>query len=114
MLLYPLTLLFCLIGVYSINNNMVEIFIMVSAGVAGLVLRRLGFDGAPFLLALVLGPMMESSLRQALLISRGQLRDLLHTPGCWRLDDPRRSIFADCAGSHLEVETGETGGGKGE
>jgi putative tricarboxylic transport membrane protein len=49
----------------------VEIFIMVLAGVAGLVLRRLGFDGAPFLLALVLGPMMESSLRQALLISRG-------------------------------------------
>ncbi|HEY7560161.1 MAG TPA: tripartite tricarboxylate transporter permease [Candidatus Binatia bacterium] len=70
-ILYPLILLFCLIGVYSINNNIVEIFIMVSAGVAGLVLRRLGFDGAPFLLALVLGPMMESSLRQALLISRG-------------------------------------------
>jgi putative tricarboxylic transport membrane protein len=70
-ILYPLILLFCLIGVYSVNNNIVEIFIMVLAGVAGLVLRRLGFDGAPFLLALVLGPMMESSLRQALLISRG-------------------------------------------
>ena len=70
-ILYPLILLFCLIGVYSINNNIVEIFIMVIAGVAGLVLRRLGFDSAPFLLALVLGPMMESSLRQALLISRG-------------------------------------------
>jgi len=70
-ILYPLILLFCLIGVYSINNNIVEIFIMVIAGVAGLILRRLGFDGAPFLLALVLGPMMESSLRQALLISRG-------------------------------------------
>ena len=70
-ILYPLILLFCLIGVYSINNNIVEIFIMVIAGVAGLALRRLGFDSAPFLLALVLGPMMESSLRQALLISRG-------------------------------------------
>jgi putative tricarboxylic transport membrane protein len=70
-ILYPLILLFCLIGVYSVNNNVVEIIIMVAAGVAGLVLRRLGFDGAPFLLALVLGPIMESSLRQALLISRG-------------------------------------------
>jgi putative tricarboxylic transport membrane protein len=70
-ILYPLILLLCLIGVYSINNNIVEIFIMVIAGLAGLVLRRWGFDGAPFLLALVLGPMMESSLRQALLISRG-------------------------------------------
>jgi putative tricarboxylic transport membrane protein len=70
-ILYPIILLLCLVGVYSINNNIVEIFIMVAAGVSGLVLRRWGFDGAPFLLALVLGPMMESSLRQALLISRG-------------------------------------------
>jgi putative tricarboxylic transport membrane protein len=69
--LYPLILLFCCIGVYSINNNLVEILIMIIAGVGGLLLRRSGFDGAPFLLALVLGPLMESSLRQALLISRG-------------------------------------------
>ena len=70
-ILYPLILLFCMIGVYSVNNNIVEIFIMVIAGVVGLLLRRMSFDGAPFLLALVLGPMMESSLRQTLLISRG-------------------------------------------
>jgi putative tricarboxylic transport membrane protein len=70
-ILYPLILLLCLIGVYSINNNAVEIYIMVAAGIVGLALRRWGFEGAPFLLALVLGPMMESSLRQALLISRG-------------------------------------------
>ena len=70
-ILYPLILLFCLIGVYSVNNNVVEIYIMIIAGVIGLWLRRNGFDGAPFLLALVLGPLMESSLRQSLLISRG-------------------------------------------
>ena len=69
--LYPLILLFCLIGVYTLNNNVVEIFIMVISGVVGLLLRRVGFEGAPFLLALVLGPQMESSLRQSLLISRG-------------------------------------------
>jgi putative tricarboxylic transport membrane protein len=72
-LLYPLILLLCLVGVYSINSNPVEMLIMVAAGVAGWVLRRHGFEGAPFLLALVLGPLMESSLRQALLISRGSL-----------------------------------------
>ena len=104
MILHPLTLLFCLIGVYSINNNIVEIFIMVSAGVAGLVLRRLGFDGAPFLLVLVLGPMMESSLRQALLISRGSFAIFLYAAGFRRPDDPRRGILADRAGSHGEVE----------
>jgi TctA family transporter len=58
----------------------VEIVIMAVAGAAGLVLRRWGFDGAPFLLALVLGPMMESSLRQALLISRGSFAILFTRP----------------------------------
>jgi putative tricarboxylic transport membrane protein len=70
-ILYPLILLFCLIGVYSVNNNVVEVFIMVISGIGGLLLRRLGFEAAPFLLALVLGPLMESSIRQSLLISRG-------------------------------------------
>jgi putative tricarboxylic transport membrane protein len=70
-ILYPLILLFCLIGVYTLNNNVVEIFIMLISGIVGLLLRRVGFEGAPFLLALVLGPQMESSLRQSLLISRG-------------------------------------------
>jgi putative tricarboxylic transport membrane protein len=79
-ILYPLILLFCLIGVYSVNNNVVEIFIMVISGILGLWLRRAGFDGAPFLLALVLGPMMESSLRQALLISRGSFNIFFTRP----------------------------------
>ena len=79
-ILYPFILLLCLVGVYSINNNTVEIVIMAVAGIAGLVLRRWGFDGAPFLLALVLGPMMESSLRQALLISRGSFAILFTRP----------------------------------
>jgi putative tricarboxylic transport membrane protein len=79
-ILYPLILLFCLIGVYSLNNNVIEIYLMVISGVAGLLLRRAGFDGAPFLLALVLGPMMESSLRQALLISRGSFAIFFSRP----------------------------------
>jgi putative tricarboxylic transport membrane protein len=79
-ILYPLILLFCLIGVYSVNNNVVEIFIMVFSGIVGLLLRRAGFDGAPFLLALVLGPLMESSLRQSLLISRGSFTIFFSRP----------------------------------
>jgi putative tricarboxylic transport membrane protein len=79
-ILYPLILLFCLIGVYSVNNNVVEIFIMVISGIVGLLLRRVGFDGAPFLLALVLGPLMESSLRQSLLISRGSFTIFFSRP----------------------------------
>jgi putative tricarboxylic transport membrane protein len=79
-ILYPLIFLFCLIGVYSLNNNVVEIFIMVIFGFIGLLLRRVGFEGAPFLLALVLGPMMESSLRQSLLISRGSFTIFFSRP----------------------------------
>ena len=69
--LFPLIFLFCLIGVYSLNNNVVEIFIMIAFGIIGFLMRKSGFEGAPFILALVLGPIMETSLRQSLLISRG-------------------------------------------
>jgi putative tricarboxylic transport membrane protein len=79
-ILYPLIFLFCLIGVYSLNNNVVEIFIMVIFGFIGLLLRRVGFEGAPFLLALVLGPIMESSLRQSLLISQGSFAIFFSRP----------------------------------
>ncbi len=79
-ILYPLIPLFCLIGVYTVNNNAVEIFIMVVSGIAGLLLLRAGFEGAPLLLALVLGPLMESSLRQSLLISRGSFAIFFNRP----------------------------------
>ena len=70
-ILFPLIFLFCLIGVYSLNNNVVEIFIMIAFGIIGFFMRKTGFEGAPFILALVLGPIMETSLRQSLIISRG-------------------------------------------
>lgn len=72
-LLFPLILLFCLIGVYTLNNNTVEILIMLIFGFIGYLMRKFEYDGAPFLIALVLGPMMENNLRQSLLISKGAL-----------------------------------------
>lgn len=72
-ILFPLIFLFCLIGVYTLNNNVVEIFIMLIFGIIGFFMRKTGFEGAPFLLALVLGPIMESSFRQSLLASKGNL-----------------------------------------
>ena len=81
-ILCPLILLFCLIGVYSLNANVVEIAIMLAFGVFGFFMRRAGFEGAPFILALVLGPIMETSLRQSLLISRGSFNIFLTRPIC--------------------------------
>jgi putative tricarboxylic transport membrane protein len=71
-----------LIGVYSLNSNTAEIIIMLAFGVAGFFLRRLGFEGAPFILAMVLGPIMETSLRQSLLISRGSFSIFINRPIC--------------------------------
>lgn len=81
-ILFPLILLFCLVGVYSLNSNVSEIIIMLGFGVAGFFLRRVGFEGAPFILAMVLGPIMETSLRQSLLISRGNFAIFVTRPIC--------------------------------
>jgi putative tricarboxylic transport membrane protein len=66
-ILFPLILLFCFLGVYSLNNNTYEILIMVIFGVVGYFMRKFGFEGAPLLMAMVLGPMMEVAFRQSLL-----------------------------------------------
>ena len=79
-ILFPWIFLFCLIGVYTLNSNVIEIFIMLIFGVLGFIMRKTGFEGAPFLLALVLGPIMESSFRQSLLISHGDLSIFISHP----------------------------------
>ncbi len=66
-ILFPLILLFCFLGVYSINNNFHEILIMVGFGVFGYLIRKFGYEGAPLLLAMVLGPMVEMAFRQSML-----------------------------------------------
>jgi putative tricarboxylic transport membrane protein len=69
--LFPLILLFCLIGVYSMNNLSFDLYVMLFFGVVGWMMRKFGYEGAPLILAYVLGPMLENSLRQSLLISQG-------------------------------------------
>lgn len=69
--LFPLILLFCLVGAYSLNNNPSEVAIMVIFGVIGYFLRKFKYPLAPAILALVLGPMLEKALRQSLLMSVG-------------------------------------------
>jgi putative tricarboxylic transport membrane protein len=71
MILMPLVLLFCVVGAFSINNNTLDVITMAAFGFAGYALRKGGFDPAPFVLAFVLGPLFERSVRQALLIGYG-------------------------------------------
>ncbi len=70
-ILFPLILLFCVMGVYSLNNNIWELIIMIIFGVIGYLMRKFKYEAAPFVFALVLSPIMENALRQSLLMSEG-------------------------------------------
>ena len=74
--LYPLIIMFCMIGVYEVNNSIVDVWIMLIMGVVGYVLKKFGFDPAPLVLGLVIAPIFEMSLRQSLIMSDGDLDDL--------------------------------------
>ena len=71
-ILFPMILLFCLIGAYSINYSTMDILIMIGFGVVGYLMKKLQYEGAPLVLAYVLGPMLEMALRQSLTMSDGQ------------------------------------------
>jgi len=70
-ILFPLILLFCLTGAYTMNHNVADIYIMIIFGVVGYLMKKYRYDAPPLVLALVLGRMMEEALRRSLLISGG-------------------------------------------
>jgi putative tricarboxylic transport membrane protein len=70
-LLFPSIIVFCCIGIYSINNSPTDVMISVMYGVFGYWLIKHDFEAAPMLLGFVLGPLMEENLRRAMLIARG-------------------------------------------
>jgi putative tricarboxylic transport membrane protein len=78
--LMPGVLVLCAVAAYSDNNNPFDVWVMVGAGVLGYAMRGLGYDPAPLVLGLVLGPLLERSLLQALTIARGELSGLWSSP----------------------------------
>jgi TctA family transporter len=70
-MLYPAILLFCCIGVYSVNNTSFDIYMMSIFAVFGYICVKLECEPAPLILGFILGPMMEENLRRAMLLSRG-------------------------------------------
>lgn len=69
--LFPLILLFCVIGAYSISANVFDLYVMLFFGILGYTFRKLKYEPAPLVLAFVLGPLLEKNLRQALILSDG-------------------------------------------
>jgi TctA family transporter len=78
--LYPAILVFCCIGVYTVNNSIVDVYITASFGIIGYLFFKLGCEPAPLLLGFVLGPMMEENFRRALLLSRGDFTTFVTRP----------------------------------
>jgi putative tricarboxylic transport membrane protein len=78
--MYPAILVFVALGVYSVNNNTFDIYVVAALGVLGYLLMVLRFEPAPLLLGYILGPLLEEYLRRALLISRGDPMVFLERP----------------------------------
>jgi putative tricarboxylic transport membrane protein len=79
-LLLPFILLFCIIGVYSINNSLFDVGIMMLFGVLGYLMVEFGFELTPLVLTFVLGPIFERSLRQSLTLSKGSFSIFFNRP----------------------------------
>lgn len=79
-ILFPLILLLCVVGVYSLSVNIWDIVIMLVFGGVGYLMKKFDYEPVPLVLAFVLGRMVEESLRQSLVISRGSLKILVTRP----------------------------------
>ena len=79
-LLFPLILMFCIVGVFSSGSAVFDVFVMVVFGAAGYLMRKFGYEPAPLVLAFVLGPLLENNLRKALILSRGDFMTFIERP----------------------------------
>jgi putative tricarboxylic transport membrane protein len=78
--LLPLIVLFCITGMYTVNNSVFDIWMMLLFGGLGFLMRKWAYEGAPLLLALVLGPKLEVAFRQSLMISHGDFGIFTNRP----------------------------------
>ena len=78
--LYPMIIMFCIIGVYEVNNSVIDVWIMLIFGVIGYLLKKFRFDPAPLVLGLVIAPIFELSLRQSLIMSGGSFAIFYQRP----------------------------------
>jgi putative tricarboxylic transport membrane protein len=81
-ILLPVIVLICLIGVYTVNSSPLDLLMLAVFGFVGYALRGVGFQAAPLILAMVIGPMLETSLRQSMNITGGNLADMILRPIC--------------------------------
>ncbi|URI11277.1 tripartite tricarboxylate transporter permease [Aquincola tertiaricarbonis] len=78
--LFPAIMVFCCIGLYTLNNNAFDVYMGAGFAIVGYIFYKLGCEPAPLLLGFILGPMMEENLRRALLLSRGDWSTFMTRP----------------------------------
>ncbi len=82
-LLFPVVLVLCVYGVFAVNNNIFDIGVMFAMGWVGFMMLRFGVPAAPFLIAFILGPLLEDNFRQSMLMSGGSPEILFRGPITW-------------------------------
>jgi putative tricarboxylic transport membrane protein len=82
-ILFPIVLTLCVFGAYAVNNTVFDIGVMFVMGLFGFMMLKLKIPAAPFLIAFILGPMLEDNFRQSLLMSRGSWTIFFSSPICW-------------------------------
>ncbi len=81
-ILFPIVLVLCVYGGYAVNNNLFDILVMMLIGLLGFAMLRGNIPAAPFLIAYVLGPLLEDNFRQSLLLSHGGLEIFVRNEIC--------------------------------
>ncbi len=79
-LLMPLILLICVIGAFSVNNSLLDVWVLIGMGIFGYFLTKAGFNMTPLILGLILGPLMEEKLSMSLRMTRGNIFEILTRP----------------------------------
>lgn len=81
-ILFPIVLVLCVFGAYAVNNTIYDVGVMFLMGGVGFAMLKLGIPAAPFLIAFILGPLLEDNFRQSLLLSKGDFLIFFSSPIC--------------------------------
>lgn len=82
-ILFPIVFVLCVFGAYAVNNSTFDVLVMMIMGLVGFFMLKLKIPAAPFLIAFILGPILEDNFRQSLLISKGSLSIFFSSVICW-------------------------------
>ena len=81
--LYPIVLVCCFFGAFAINNNLFDVLVMLLMGCVGYMMMIFRFAAPPFLIAFILGPLLEDNFRQSMILSEGEFGIMFRSGICW-------------------------------